>query len=90
MTTALVAGSVIALIWAAARWERPEVRWIAWAVMIAWGFKLLMQDFPQGQAMSLFASLVVYGGTLILLSRAKAGMAAERASAAAAGQQPAG
>jgi hypothetical protein len=58
------------LVWAAARWDRPEARWIGWAVMIAWGVKLVLRDLPNAHALSLFASLAVYGGTLILLSRA--------------------
>lgn len=71
LCTALISGSALALVWIAGRWGCVEARWIAWAAMVSWGVKLVIVDLSQGRPLSLFASLVVYGGTLILLSRWK-------------------
>lgn len=49
------------------RW--PEARWLAYPVLIAVGFKLLLEDFPAGRPLTLFVALALVGGALILVSR---------------------
>jgi len=50
-------------------WKRRELLWLLYPFMALAGYKLLVQDLPRGQTLSLFASLFLYGGALILLPR---------------------
>ncbi len=63
--TAVLAASVLLLAWAGTRFF-AEGRWFSYAVLVAGGAKLLAEDFPQGRPATLFVSLAVYGGVLIL------------------------
>jgi len=49
------------------RW--PEARWLVYPVLILVGVKLLLEDFPNGQAASLFVSLALVGGALLLVAK---------------------
>jgi hypothetical protein len=71
LATVLIALSAIALGSTATRWKHAEFHGIAWAVLVLWGLKLLFRDLPNGHALSVCGSLVVYGATLIQLSRKK-------------------
>jgi hypothetical protein len=51
------------------RWKRPELRWIAYAVVVLGTLKLLVEDLRFGDAGSLVVSLLFYGLILILLPR---------------------
>jgi len=49
------------------RW--PEARWLVYPVLILVGFKLLLEDFPNGQPATLFVAFALVGGALILVAK---------------------
>jgi len=53
----------------AARWQRSELGWIAYAAVGLGAVKLLLEDLRFGNAASLVVSLLFYGLVLILLPR---------------------
>ncbi len=67
-TFVLTALSVVTL-WAGRRWKRLELLWMVPVLMVAGGYKLLTQDLQQEHTLSLFVSLLLYGGVLVLLPR---------------------
>jgi len=69
--TVILALSVLLLAWAAGGFF-VEGRWLSNMVLVAGGVKLLAEDFPQGRPATLFLSLAVYGGALILGPRLRA------------------
>lgn len=51
-----------------------EAAWLVYPVLVAGGFKLILEDFLLGRAAELFAALGIYGAVLILAPRmARAG-----------------
>ena len=48
---------------------RRELRRLAYPLMGLAGLKLLAEDLQQGRSLSLFGSLIFFGGGLILLPR---------------------
>ncbi len=69
LRTALLTAMAIVAAWAARRWMRQELIWLSYALIAAAGYKLLAEDFRQGQSLTLFVSLIFFGGALILLPR---------------------
>jgi hypothetical protein len=69
--TVILGGSVLLLTWAG-RAMFEEGRWLSYVVLVAGGVKLLVEDFPNGRPSTLFLSLAVYGGVLILSPRLRA------------------
>ncbi len=69
LRTALVTAMAIAAGWGGRRWGRPEWQWMAYPLMLLAGFKLIAEDFQEERSIMLFASLIFYGGGLILLHR---------------------
>jgi hypothetical protein len=68
--TAVLAASALALA-ALGRLERfREASWLVYPLLVAGGIKLVVEDFPQGRAATLFVGLALYGGALILAPRA--------------------
>ena len=49
------------------RW--PEARWLVYPVLFLVGVKLLFEDFPNGQPVTLFVSLALVGGALLLVAK---------------------
>jgi hypothetical protein len=49
------------------RW--PEARWLVYPVLILVGVKLFLEDFPNGQPVTLFVALAMVGGALILVAK---------------------
>jgi hypothetical protein len=47
-----------------------EASWLVYPLLVAGGIKLLVEDFPQGRAATLFLGLALYGGALIVAPRA--------------------
>ena len=49
------------------RW--PEARWLAYPVLVLVGIKLFAEDFPNGNAASLFVSLAFVGSAVLLVAK---------------------
>jgi Kef-type K+ transport system membrane component KefB len=49
------------------RW--PEARWLAYPLLILVGIKLFAEDFPNGNAASLFVALAFVGTALIITAK---------------------
>jgi hypothetical protein len=49
------------------RW--PEARWLVYPVLVLVGVKLFLEDFPNGQPVTLFVALALVGSALILVAR---------------------
>jgi hypothetical protein len=64
LTCLAVAGA-----WAGKKWQRSELSWLVYPLMVFTAYKLLAQDLPESHKLGLFASLLLYGGTLVLLPR---------------------
>ncbi len=69
LRTALITAFALGAAWAGLRWRRRELTWLAYPLMALSGFKLLTEDFQQGRSLTLFASLIFFGGGLIVLPR---------------------
>lgn len=69
LRTALVTLMAIGVGWGGRRWNRSELQWMAYPLMGLAGFKLIAEDFQEERSIMLFASLILYGGGLILLHR---------------------
>ena len=57
------------LAWIGQRQSRSELIWLMCAFMAVAAYKLLSQDFRQERTLPLVVSLLLYGGTLMLLPR---------------------
>lgn len=69
LRTGVLALSALMLAWIG-RWRAmPEASWLVYAVLAAGGLKLLLEDLRAGRAATLFISLALYGGALILAPR---------------------
>ncbi len=69
LRTATLTLLTLALAWAGKRYLREEMIWLVYPLMLLTAYKLLLQDFRQGHTLALFASLLLYGGALVLLPR---------------------
>ncbi len=67
--TAILTLSAIGLAWATTRWRHRELAWTAYLFMAVATYKLLAQDFRQGETLVIVLSLALYGGALVLLPR---------------------
>ncbi len=54
---------------AASRFRRPELMWSVYLLMAVTTYKLVIQDLRQEQALAIVVSLLLYGGSLVLLPR---------------------
>jgi hypothetical protein len=48
---------------------RRELAWAAYAVLTLAALKIAVEDLPSGRAMTMFMSLVIFGGALIVVSQ---------------------
>jgi hypothetical protein len=67
--TALVCLAAVALAWFGSRWNLNEVIWLLYPWMIFGMFKLVAEDLRRGGSSIFSLSLLIYGGTLIVLPR---------------------
>jgi hypothetical protein len=65
LRTALLTAAALAMAWS----RRAELRRLAYPLMALAGLKLLAEDLQQGRSLTLFGSLIFFGGGLILLPR---------------------
>lgn len=59
----------VLMAWAGTTWERRELVWLVYPFFVLAAYKLVARDLPHADTVSLFASLFLYGGALILLPR---------------------
>lgn len=69
LRTFILTAAALALAFSGTKWGRRELVWLMYPFMALAAYKLLAQDLPRGQTLALFISLLLYGGTLILLPR---------------------
>ncbi len=69
LRTAVLAASSVTLA-LSSRFKRwPEARWLVYPVLVLVGFKLFLEDFPNGQPVTLFVAFALVGSALILVAR---------------------
>ena len=69
LRTAVLSASSVTLA-LSSRYKRwPEARWLVYPVLILVGFKLLLEDFPNGEPVTLFVAFALVGGALILVAK---------------------
>jgi hypothetical protein len=69
LRTGVLAISVLLLAWIGHTDRLRETSWLVYPILIAGAAKLLVEDLPSGRASTLFLSLALYGGALILAPR---------------------
>jgi len=69
LRTAVLAVLAVVLAAAARRFALPEVRWLVYPLVALGGLKLVLEDLGEGRPSTLFLSLVLYGGALIVAPR---------------------
>jgi hypothetical protein len=67
--TGVLAVVVVTLAWLTRRSGWPELGWLVYPLLAVGGIRLLLQDLPQGRAVTLVLSLAFFGGVLILTPR---------------------
>jgi hypothetical protein len=65
----VVAGAALLLAWVGRFRRYREAVWLVYPVLVAGGFKLVLEDFLLGRAAELFAALGLYGAVLIVAPR---------------------
>ena len=91
---AAVSAAALSLAWLGRFRRFREAVWLVYPVLIAGGFKLILEDFLLGRAAELFGALALYGATLILApplaraSRRRAAAAEEPAPPVGVGPDP--
>jgi len=69
IATAIVVGVSLTLAWLAKQPDRQEFAWVLYALMAMGAYKLVARDFQNEHSLALVASLLSYGGALIVLPR---------------------
>ena len=69
LRTAVLAASSVTLAFSSRYKRWPEARWLVYPVLILVGFKLLLEDFPNGEPATLFVAFGLVGGALILVAK---------------------
>jgi hypothetical protein len=69
LQTLAMSGIAAALAWSSRRWRASELAWLIVPFLMATAYKILVNDLPEGETLPLFASLLLYGGTLILVPK---------------------
>ncbi len=69
LRTGLIALAAIGMAWFGSRRNLRELIWILYPWMIFGSLKLFAEDFRQGRPVTLFLSLLLYGGALVALPR---------------------
>ena len=69
LRTAVLSAASITLALSSRYHRWPEARWLAYPVLMLVGIKLFLEDFPHGQAATLFVALAFVGSALLLVAR---------------------
>ncbi len=69
LRTAVLSAASVTLALSSRHKRWPEARWLVYPVLILVGFKLFLEDFPNGQPVTLFIALALVGSALILVAK---------------------
>jgi hypothetical protein len=69
LRTAVLAASSVTLAFSSRYQRWPEARWLVYPVLILVGFKLLLEDLPNGEPVTLVMAFALVGGALILVAK---------------------
>jgi hypothetical protein len=69
LRTAVLAASALGLSGLGRLKHFREASWLVYPLLVVGGIKLVLEDFPQGRASTLFLGLALYGSALILAPR---------------------
>jgi len=69
LRTAVLSAAAVTLALSSRHKRWPEARWLVYPVLILVGFKLFLEDFPNGQPVTLFVALALVGSALILVAK---------------------
>ncbi len=69
LRTAVLSISSITLALSSRHQRWPEARWLVYPVLVLVGIKLFLEDFPNGQPVTLFVALALVGSALILVAK---------------------
>jgi hypothetical protein len=67
--TAVLSVAAVTLAISSRHWRWPEARWLAYPLLILVAIKLFAEDFPHGQAATLFVSLAFVGSAVLLVAK---------------------
>jgi len=67
--TSVLAAAALLLAWAGRHARFRESVWLLYALLVAGGLKLLVEDLPRSRPATLFIALALYGGALIVAPR---------------------
>ncbi len=67
--TAVLSVASVTLAISSRHWRWPEARWLAYPLLILVAIKLFSEDFPNGNAASLFVSLAFVGSAVLLVAK---------------------
>lgn len=74
--TVVACGFAVGLAWSGGMWQRRELAWLAWPVLVLTAFKILLEDLGSGHLAWTAVSIFIYALTLLAVSqmiRPKAG-----------------
>jgi hypothetical protein len=69
LRTAVLSAASVSLALSSRHKRWPEARWLVYPVLVLVGIKLFLEDFPNGQPVTLFVALALVGSALILVAR---------------------
>jgi hypothetical protein len=69
LRTGILAASSVTLALSSRYRRWPESRWLVYPVLILVGFKLFLEDFPNGRPVTLFVAFAFVGSALILVAK---------------------
>jgi hypothetical protein len=69
LRTAVLSAASVTLALSSRHKRWPEARWLVYPVLLLVGVKLFLEDFPNGQPVTLFIALALVGSALILVAR---------------------
>ena len=69
LRTAVLSAASVSLALSSRHRRWPEARWLVYPVLALVGIKLFLEDFPNGQPVTLFVALALVGSALILVAK---------------------
>jgi len=67
--TAVLTIVAVVTAWTGRRWARGELTWLTAPLVLLTGYKILTVDLQHGQTHGLFLSLLLFGGSLVVLPK---------------------